>query len=104
MSQVYGRRPCPRQGTGEVLAHAQQQPAVAFLQPGVVVAFGSEAAVRRAIDLSTNSGASVLSNTEIMDQIAKLDDGNIWAVGRFDALSKTAKLPEQMAIQIPAIS
>ena len=104
VSVVYGGKTVfTHQGTGEVLALAQQQPALAFLQPDVV-AFGSEAAVRRAIDLGASRGASVTSNTEIMDQIAKLDDGNLWAVGRFDALSNTAKLPEQMAIQMPAIS
>lgn len=77
--------------------------ALAFLQPNVV-AFGSEAALHRAIDLGSRPGASVRTNTEMMDQIAKLDDGNVWAVGRFDAIASTAKLPQQLASQIPAIS
>jgi hypothetical protein len=85
------------------LARQPGKPALAFLQPNVV-AFGSEAAVRRAIEIGSRPDASVRANTEMMDQIAKLDDGNVWAVGRFDAIAHTAKLPEQVAIQIPAIS
>jgi len=94
------------QGVTEGLqAHLHQAggPALAFLQPNVV-AFGNEAAVRRAIDLGSRAGASVRDNSEMMDQIAKLDDGNVWAVGHFDAIAHTAKLPEQVASQMPAIS
>lgn len=107
VSEVYGGKTVfTHKADGEVQVLAQavhQQPAFAFLQPNVV-AFGGADAVRRAIDLGTHPEGSVRSNTEVMDQIAQLDDGNVWAVGRFDALSHTAQLPQQVAAQMPAIS
>jgi hypothetical protein len=78
-------------------------PAVAFLKPGVV-AMGSIGAVRGAIDMSLQGGQSVRENSDMMSQIAKLDGGNVWAVGRWDALATSANLPAQVASQMPAIT
>jgi hypothetical protein len=39
-----------------------------------------------------------------MSQIRVLADGNAWAVGRFDDLRANARLPEQIASQIPPIT
>ena len=73
---------------------------VAFLQPGVV-ALGDTASVKRAIEGAT--GQNITANRELMDLVRDVDDGNAWAVGRFDALMTHAKLPEGVANQIPAI-
>ena len=59
--------------------------------------------VRTAIDLMTG-GSNVTSNNELMSQIRLLTDGNAWVVGRFDELRANARLPEQIASQIPPIT
>jgi hypothetical protein len=73
---------------------------VAFLQPGVV-AVGDTANVRRAID--GVGGQNITTNQEVMNLVREVDDGNAWAVGRFDALMARANLPQGVASQIPAI-
>jgi hypothetical protein len=73
---------------------------VAFLQPGVV-AVGDTANVRRAIDGA--GGQNITANQEVMNLVREVDDGNAWAVGRFDALMARANLPQGVANQIPAI-
>ncbi len=78
-------------------------PAVAFLTPGVV-AMGTIGAVQRAIDVPSQPDQSVRANSEMMAQIAKLDAGNVWAVGRWDVVASSAHLPEQVASQMPAIT
>jgi hypothetical protein len=78
-------------------------PAFAFLETGVV-AMGSIGAVQRAIDLRSQENQSITGNRDMMSQIAKLDDGNVWAVGRWDAVASTAHLPAQVASQMPAIT
>ena len=76
--------------------------AVAFMEPGLV-ALGSAAAVRQAID--RRSGAeNITSNEEVMGLVRDIDDGNAWAVGRFDAIASRARLPREVASQIPAIN
>ena len=59
--------------------------------------------VRTAIDLQ-KSGDDVTKNGEIMDLLRSLDRGNAWAIGRFDALVSDARLPAQLASQIPPIT
>jgi hypothetical protein len=78
-------------------------PAFAFLTSGVV-AMGSIGAVQRAIDLSKQGGQSIINNGDMMSQIARLDDGNVWAVGRWDAVASNAHLPQEVATKIPAIT
>jgi len=75
--------------------------AVSFLKPGLV-ALGTSSLIRRAIDLE-NGGDNVTTNAEVMNLVKSLDSGNVWAVGRFDALRGTGKLPEGMG-QLPSIS
>ena len=48
--------------------------------------------VRAAID-RRDGGDSVRANDEIMGLVRSLDRGNVWAVGRFDALTSQANLP-----------
>ena len=75
---------------------------LAFLEPGLV-AIGDTATVKRSIDAQLSS-TSVTSNDEIMTLVSDIERGNnAWAVGRFDVLTSHAKLPEQIARQIPPV-
>jgi hypothetical protein len=75
---------------------------LAFLEPGLV-AIGDTATVKKAIDAQLNA-ASVRSNEEIMTLVNDIEHGNnAWAVGRFDVLTSQAKLPEQIAKQLPPV-
>jgi hypothetical protein len=86
----------PKTGDGQ---HAA---CIAFLEPGLV-AVGESAAVKRAIDANM-SGTSITSNDEMMTMVGDMATrNNAWAVGRFDVLANHAKLPEQIARQIPPV-
>jgi hypothetical protein len=74
---------------------------LAFLEPGLI-AVGSADMVHSAVDL-TGGGASVTSNEAVMHLVRDLDAGNVWAVGRFDALASQAALPAGVSEQLPAI-
>jgi hypothetical protein len=75
---------------------------LAFLEAGLV-AIGDTASVKRAIDAQL-SASSVTGNDEIMTLVKQIELGNnAWAVGRFDVLTSQAKLPEQIARQIPPV-
>jgi hypothetical protein len=74
---------------------------VAFVEPGLV-ALGTPAAVKRAIDTKA-SGGNVTSNDELMRLVRDIDDGTVWGVARFDALSGV-RLPEEVRSRIPAIN
>jgi hypothetical protein len=84
--------------------------ALSFVEPGFV-AMGSTNLIHTAIDLkqggnSPQTGlASVTTNDEIMSLVRSLDSGNnAWAVGRFDALTANAKLPNAVTERLPAIT
>src|SRR6185436_3713052 len=83
--------------------------AVSFMEPGLV-AIGSTQLIRSAIDLhhagnNPQKGLeSVTGNEELMNLVRSMDDGNAWAVGRFDALGSHARLPDSVSSQIPAIT
>lgn len=75
---------------------------LAFLEPGLV-AIGDTATVRRAIDAKL-SATSVTSNDEIMTLVKQTElSHNAWALGRVDALTSQANLPEQIARQLPPV-
>lgn len=76
--------------------------ALAFVEPGLL-AIGSGDAVRKAID-SKRGGKNIASKPEVMKQIEAIDDGNIWALGRFDVLTTQAHLPKEMAGKLPPIN
>lgn len=76
--------------------------AVAFAEPGLLV-LGTETSVRRALDTKA-SGDNVTANGELMKLVRDSDDGNAWAVARFDALTDRAGFPQEIASQLPAIS
>ncbi len=77
------------------------QVAIAFLEPGLL-AVGMPAAVHAAIDAKA-SGTSVRGNSELMRLLRDSDDGNAWAVASFDALTAGGNLPQELAVQLPAI-
>jgi len=95
-----------------VIADAGDHPtgfAVSFMEPGLV-AVGSTNLVRTAIDLHRGGDnpqaglASVTRNEELMNVVKTLESGNVWAVGRFDALTSHAQLPPGIAERLPAIT
>jgi hypothetical protein len=75
--------------------------AVGFLDSGLL-ALGSPSLVRAAIDLK-DGGESVRTNDDIMTRVRALDDGNAWAVGRFDALGH-GRLAAGLANRLPPIT
>jgi hypothetical protein len=84
--------------------------ALSFMEPGLA-ALGSTKLIRSAIDLHQGGAnpqtglASVTGNEELMNLVRSLDSGNnAWAVGRFDALSSQAHLPDSVSSRLPAIT
>jgi hypothetical protein len=82
--------------------HEHPQMALAFLADNVV-AFGTEAALRKTIDLE-HGAPNVTANSELVRMIEGVDQGNAWAVGRFDMLTASAHLPSGVSDKIPAIT
>jgi hypothetical protein len=81
--------------------HHRKTAVLAFVEPGLMM-FGEEAPVKRAL---SRSGQSVQVNSEMMSMISGVEgNANLWAVGRVEALAKNAKLPEQIASQIPQVT
>ena len=79
-----------------------KQGSLAFLEAGLI-AIGDTATIKRAIDAQLSS-TSVTSNDEIMTLVSQIErTHNAWAVGRFDVLASQAKLPDQIARQIPPV-
>jgi hypothetical protein len=76
--------------------------AVAFIEPGFV-AVGTAASVRGALDVK-DSGHNVTDNAELMKLVHDIDNGNAWAVARFDALSRNQHIPANIASRLPAIT
>ena len=75
---------------------------VAFVEPDLV-AIGTVEMVRQAIDARAGWVASVTGNAEVMALVGDVDDGNAWAVGRFDAVSRRSPLPQDLTNQLPVI-
>lgn len=81
--------------------HQRKTAVLAFVEPGLLM-FGEEAPVKRAL---SRSAQNVLTNSEMMGMISEVEgNANLWAVGRVEALAKNAKLPEQIASQIPQVT
>jgi hypothetical protein len=78
-------------------------PMVAFLEPGLI-AIGEEATIRAAIAHGASGGRTILDNQEMSNLIGDLEgSSNVWAVGRMDALTKGASLPDPIAQHLPAV-
>jgi hypothetical protein len=82
---------------------------VAFIEPGLV-GLGSTPLVRHAIDLkaagdtATANQDNITANQKMMDLVKSIESGNVWAVGRFDALTSQARLPGDLAGRLPPIT
>lgn len=86
----------------DVVMKEDQPPAVAFLETDLL-AVGSVASVKRAID-SKVSGQNVTTNTELMTYVNNIRAGqSAWAVGKFDAMKKAAEVPDQISQHLPAV-
>jgi len=77
--------------------------ALAFVEPDLV-AVGTITSVKRAIDTKDGASAGIVSNGEVMALVRDIDNGNAWAVGRFDAISSQARLPQEVASKLPPIN
>ena len=87
--------------TRQVNGHGQGG-TLAFLEDGLI-AIGDTATVKRAIDAQL-SASSIRSNDEIMTLVSQIEQShNAWALGRFEALTSQARLPEQIARQLPPV-
>jgi hypothetical protein len=87
-------------GPGPAAPHPTEL-ALAFLKTGLV-AVGTADSIRQAVDLE-QGGENITSNDEVMNLIRSIDSGNVWAVGRFDAIQSAANLPPALS-QLPAIT
>ena len=94
-----GKRLLTKQGEDSG-SRSQHSFTVAFINPGLV-GVGETSVIKHALD--RQGGQSVLANREMMNLVNDMDDGNAWAVGRFDALISQAKLPEGVVSKIPAV-
>lgn len=78
--------------------------ALAFMSPGLI-GLGSAELVKHAIDIQTGAAKdSITTNEELMQLVDEMEDGNAWAVGRFDTLTAKAKLPNEVASRLPALT
>jgi hypothetical protein len=84
-----------------LIVNSNDRIAVSFVEPGLVVV-GMPAGVRRAID-TKDSGTGVRDNDVVMQHIKDADEGNAWAVARFDALAQ-GHLPSEIANRLPKIT
>jgi hypothetical protein len=77
--------------------------AVGFIKPDLI-AVGTSTALRRAIDLQTGTGLDITRNDEFMSLVRDSDDGNAWAVGRFDRLLSHGRVPKEIVSRLPPIT
>jgi hypothetical protein len=96
----------PRTGGSDLAAgeptRRHQSLSVVFLEPGLV-AIGAPTLARGAVDLR-DGGESVATNDEMMELVRSLENGNAWAVGKFEALTSHARLPNDVARQLPSLT
>jgi len=93
------------QMTGEGVTATQHHSSggVAFLEPGVI-ALGEASALKMAIDAGA-TGEDVRKNAELMSIVDDLrGTGNAWFVGKFDAVTGHAGIPQQVRDHMPAIN
>jgi hypothetical protein len=77
---------------------------MAFMAPGLI-GLGSADLVTHAIDIQTGeANDTIANNEELMNLVRDMEDGNAWAVGRFDTLTAKANLPAEVATRLPQIT
>jgi hypothetical protein len=94
----------------DVAGNTPRSFAVSFFEPGLA-ALGTTKVLRLAIDLHQGGDnpqtglQSIIGNEELMTLVNALDSANnVWAVGRFDALTSHGRLPANISTQLPAIT
>ena len=85
-----------------LLTHSGANISLGFVEPGLV-AVGTPASVRRAIDTKSSGAGRMSENADLMRLLHEVDDGNAWAVARFDTLTSNARLPADVASRLPPI-
>jgi hypothetical protein len=104
VQEYRGKRMLVFSNTGQPGAEPQHSSGgVAFLDTGVI-ALGEGDAIKKAIDAGA-TGENVTKNAELMNVVNDVrGSGNAWFVGRVDALTASAALPDELRAHIPAVS
>jgi hypothetical protein len=84
-------------------ANEAPEMAVGFIKPDLI-AVGTSAALRRALDLEIGNGVDITRNDEFMSLVRDSDDGHAWAVGRFDRLVNRSPVPKEIVSKLPPIT
>jgi hypothetical protein len=95
VEEYRGRRILVLPGDGQAMA-------LTFAE-GDLAVFGPTAAVHAALD-AKDSKTNLTDNAELMALIRDVEDGNAWAVGRFDALTSDGRLPANVLQQLPPVN
>jgi hypothetical protein len=82
---------------------APHEMAVGFVKPDLI-GVGTSVALRRAIDLQTGNGLDITRDDEFMNLVRDSDDGNAWAVGRFDRLVNRSQVPKEIVSRLPPLT
>jgi hypothetical protein len=80
-----------------------EQFGLAFVEQGLIAA-GSPASVKLALETGLNGGASIEGHDEAMRLVKRVDGGDTWVVSRFEALQGSNRLPREVAQYLPAIT
>jgi len=92
--------PAENQGDATVAHHPSA--GIAFLEQGVL-AFGEQSGLKMAIDAGA-SGDDIRKNAELMAVVNDVrNSGNAWFVGKFDAITGNASIPDQIKDHIPPV-
>lgn len=76
---------------------------MAFMEPGVI-ALGSDATVRRVLDLPS-AGGDVTSNRRLMALMSHIEgDSNAWAIGQLDDQTALTWLPDEVGSQVSRLT
>jgi hypothetical protein len=91
----------PAENQGDATTH-HPSAGIAFLEQGVL-AFGEESGLKAAIDAGA-SGDDIRKNAELMAVVNDVrSSGNAWFVGKFDAITGNAAIPDPIRDHIPPI-
>lgn len=91
----------PADQSGDATAH-HPSAGVAFLEQGVL-AFGEESGLKMAIDAHA-TGDDIRKNAELMAVVNDVrSSGNAWFVGKFDAITGNASIPDPIKEHIPPV-
>jgi hypothetical protein len=91
----------PAENQGDATAH-HPSAGIAFLEQGVL-GFGQESGLRSAID-SAATGDDIRKNAELMAVVNDVrNSGNAWFVGKFDAITGNAGIPDTIKDHIPPV-